>query len=54
LLTSSYGYDGQHPHETIARYGYPVMERGLIDTIRQACYLIDLSIGLEEGETKPS
>ena len=43
----------QHPHETIARYGYPVTERGLVDTIRQACYLIDLSIGLEEGETEP-
>lgn len=43
----------QHPNEAIARYGYPVMERGLIDTIRQACYLIDVSISLEEGETKP-
>lgn len=42
----------QHPNETIARYGYPVTERGLVDTIRQARYLIDLSIGLEEGETE--
>ncbi len=42
----------QHPNETIARYGYPVTERGLVDTIRQARYLIDLSIGLEEGEAE--
>lgn len=42
----------QHPHETIARYGYPVTERGLSDTIRYARYLIDLSIGLEEGEAE--
>jgi hypothetical protein len=44
----------QHPYETIARYGYPVTERGLADTIRYARYLIDLSIGLEEYEAEES
>lgn len=33
------------------RYSYPVNKRGLVDTIRQARYLIDLSLGLEESET---
>ncbi|HEY9821361.1 MAG TPA: hypothetical protein V6D35_11375 [Candidatus Sericytochromatia bacterium] len=40
----------QHPNETFPRYGYPVTERGLADTIRYARFLIDLIIKLEESE----
>jgi hypothetical protein len=40
----------QHPNEPFPRYGYPVTERGLADTIRYARFLIDLIIKLEESE----
>ncbi|MEW6492826.1 MAG: hypothetical protein AB1589_10000 [Cyanobacteriota bacterium] len=38
----------QHPKDSFPRYGYPVTERGLADTIRYARFLIDQIITLEE------
>jgi len=42
----------QHPNENFARYSYPVTERGLTESIRYARHLIDLTIELEEAESK--
>jgi hypothetical protein len=42
----------QHPNESFPRYSYPVTERGLADTIRYARFLIDMTIQLEEAETR--
>lgn len=39
----------QHPRDSFPRYGYPVTETGLADTIRYARFLIDQTITLEEA-----
>lgn len=39
----------QHPREDFPRYSYPVGDRGLVETVRQVRFLIDLAIKLEEG-----
>lgn len=38
----------QHPRDSFPRYGYPVTERGLADTIHYARFLIDQTITLEQ------
>jgi hypothetical protein len=42
----------QHPKEQVPRYSYPVMEKGLAETIRYVRFLIDLAIKLEDEAPK--